>query len=127
MTIFLVFTTIAWLATACMAMLLYVSIQPGQWLDKLLNWQALLHKWDLQGKELLVKAGGMCELCFSHFISSLSYWLYLFFTSHTIHYWITVPVESAVAVVIVNITWYLAYVAVGTNLSLFFITRLFRQ
>lgn len=48
---FLLYTLVAWLANACLIKILYISIQPGQWLDKLLHWQDRLHKWDLEGKE----------------------------------------------------------------------------
>ncbi|MCB0697605.1 MAG: hypothetical protein KDC07_09590, partial [Chitinophagaceae bacterium] len=75
---FLLYTIVAWVANACIAKILYISIQPGQWLDKLLNWQNRLHAWDMQGKEFLVKAGGMCELCFSHLVTFTGFWIYLF-------------------------------------------------
>lgn len=124
---FLLYTLVAWLANACLIKILYISIQPGQWLDKLLHWQDRLHKWDLEGKEFLVKAGGLCELCFSHFITFGGYWLYLLFMHHAIGYWITAPVEDSITAFVINITWYLAYVSIGTNLALYFITKLFRE
>lgn len=124
---FLLYTIVAWLANACLIKILYISIQPGQWLDKLLHWQDRLHKWDLEGKEFLVKAGGLCELCFSHFVTFVSYWFYLLFMHWAIGYWITALVENSIAAFVINLIWYLAYVGIGTNLALYFITKLFRE
>ena len=123
---FLLYTIIAWLANACLAKILFISIQAGQWIDKLFNWQNRLYNWDLTGQEFLAKAGGLCELCFSHFITFLSFWSYLFFMQHVLGYWVTTPVESVPAAWLINIIWYLVYVAVGTNLSLYFIHKLFQ-
>lgn len=124
---FLLYTLVAWMANACIAKILFISIQPGQWLDKLLNWQDRLHKWDLQGKEFLVKNGGLCEMCFSHFLTFVSFWCYLLFMNAAVGYWISMPVEHAFVSIIVNMIWYLAYVGIGTNLSLYFITKLFQS
>jgi len=123
---FLLYTVVAWVATASLAKILYISIQPGQWLDKLLNWQERLRNWDLQGRELLVKAGGMCELCFSHFIVFVSFWMYLFFMHVVVGYWVSTPIQTIPAVILVNIIWYLGYVCIGTNMALYFIVKLFR-
>lgn len=124
---FLLYTLVGWMANACLAKILFISIQPGQWLDKLLHWQDRLHKWDLQGKELLVKNGGLCEMCFSHMVTFVSYWCYVFFMHTAIGYWITDPVEQTAVCILVNIIWYLAYMGIGTNLSLYFITKLFQS
>ena len=45
---FLLYTIVALLANACLAKIIFISIQPGQWLDKLLNWQQRL-----QGRQRL--------------------------------------------------------------------------
>ena len=124
---FLLYTVVAWLANACLVKILYMCIQPGQWLDKLLHWQDRLHKWDLEGKEFLVKAGGLCEICFSHFLTFISYWIYLLFMYLAIGYWITAPVGNSIAAFVINLIWYLAYVGIGTNLALYFITKIFRE
>lgn len=124
---FLLYTLVAWAANACLAKILYISIQPGQWLDKLLNWQDRLHRWDLEGKEFLVKAGGLCELCFCHAISFCSFWLYLFFMHQVLGFWITDPIGSNLAGFLINIIWYLAYVGIGTHLALYFVTQLFKE
>lgn len=123
---FLLYTIVAWVATACLAKILYISIQPGQWLDKLLNWQERLHNWDLQGKELLVKAGGLCELCFSHFIAFVSFWVYLFFMQAVVGYWVSTPSTTILATILINIIWYIGYVTIGTNMALYFIVKLFK-
>lgn len=124
---FLLYTLLAWVANACLVKIIYISIQPGQWIDKLLKWQNRLHQWDMEGKEFLVKTGGMCELCFSHLFTFISYWAYLFFMQAVAGYWITTPVDGTMAAGIVNVIWYLAYVGIGTNMALYFITRLFQS
>ena len=127
MIIFLLFTIIAWLANACLVKILFISIQQGQWLDKLLNWQERLRRWDLRGKEFLVKAGGMCELCFSHAVTFISFWAYMLVANEVLTYWITTPVSCMLPKVIVNVIWYLVYVSIGTNLSLYFISKMYKS
>lgn len=124
---FLLFTMLAWLGTASLTKILYISIQPGQWLDKLLNWQERLRSWDLQGKELLVKTGGLCELCFSHAVAFVSFWAYVFFMHAVADYWITDHLDNALIIAAANVIWYLLYVSIGANLSLYFITKLFQR
>lgn len=123
---FLLYTIVAWIATASLAKILYISIQSGQWLDKLLNWQERLHNWDLQGNEFLVKAGGLCELCFSHLIAFVSFWAYLFFMQTVVGYWVSTPSTTVPAAILINIIWYIGYVTIGTNMALYFIVKLFR-
>jgi|GEM_PF-1694841 hypothetical protein len=121
---FLLYTILALLANACLARILFISIQQGQWLDTLLNWQTRLQQWDRQGKDFLVKAGGYCELCFSHAITFICYWGYVLTMNAAIGEWITSSVNNAAASIVINIVWYLVYVSVGTNLSLHFISKL---
>lgn len=123
MLLFLLYSVLALVANAALAKILYISIQPGQWLDTLLNWQARLQQWDMQGKSFLVKAGGYCELCFSHLITFVCYWCYVLFSVQVLHMWITTPVDNVVMAVVINIIWYLVYISLGTNLSLLFIVR----
>lgn len=124
---FLLYTALALVANACLASILFISIQQGQWLDTLLNWQNRLQQWDRQGKEFLVKAGGYCELCFSHTITFMCYWGYALTMNAAIGDWITNSVNNVVASVVINILWYLVYVSVGTNLSLYFISKLHKE
>ncbi|WP_276135015.1 hypothetical protein [Polluticoccus soli] len=120
---FLLYTIVALIANACLVRILYISIQPGKWLDKLLNWQQRLQKWDLQGKTFLVKAGGYCELCFSHFITFISFWCYVLVCKVVIGFWLTAGIDNIFLKVAVNIIWYLVYISVGTNIALFFISN----
>ncbi len=124
---FLLYTTMALIANACLAKIGYISIQSGQWLDSLLHWQDKLQKWDMAGHQFLAKAGGLCELCFSHLITFISFWCYVLFMNQVVGYWITTPVEGWLPVIIFNVFWYLTYVGIGTNLSLYFITKLFQK
>jgi hypothetical protein len=125
MTEFFLYTLLALVANAATAKILYISIQPGQWLDKLLNWQYKLQQWDLEGKEFLVKAGGYCELCFSHAVTFVGFWFYLFFMNDVAGIWVSDGMHNVISAVVANIIWYLVYVSVGTNMALYFIIKLF--
>lgn len=112
---FIILTLFAWAANACFVYLVFMSIQQGQWLDKLLNWQNKLTAWDMQGgKSFLVKAGGACELCFCHFLTTVLFWGYCFIMNIGFDTWHGV---SGVVSIPVNIVWYLSYVSIGTVLS----------
>lgn len=124
---FLLYTIMALVVNACLAKILYISIQPGQWLDKLLYWQYRLQQWDIEGKEFLAKAGGYCELCFCHAVTVLGFLFYAFFMNMAVGEWVTGGVNEFWIACIVNITWYIAYVSAGTNLSLYFIIKLFQK
>lgn len=124
---FLLFSVVALIANASLSKILYISIQSGQWLDSLFGWQNKLQKWDLAGHQFLAKAGGLCELCFSHLITFISFWCYVLFMNQIVGYWITTPVDGWLPIVLFNIMWYLAYVSIGTNLSLYFINKLFQE
>lgn len=126
MLLFLLYTSISLIATASLSKIIFISIQPGQWLDKLLNWQERLNQWDMDGKEFLVKAGGLCEICFCHTITFLSFWAYALFMNTALDIWVTDNVDQLYVSVVINLTWYLCYVSTGSTLSLYFITKLFR-
>lgn len=115
---FLAYTIMAIIANACMAKILHVSIQPGQWLDNLLHWQQRLREWDINGNVILAKALGYCELCFSHLVSVTGFMIYLSFMLLN-DLWVLGMYSSMI--------WYLLYVAVTTNVSLYFIVKLFEK
>lgn len=127
MILFLIFTIIALVANACLAKILFISIQQGQWLDNLLGWQKKLQKWDRQGKMFLVKAGGYCELCFSHAITFICFWGYVLFTNTVLHYWLTDEINNVIVKLLIDVIWYLTFVSTGTNLSLYFIIQMRKQ
>lgn len=127
MILFLAYTIVAWIATASVVKVLHISIQPGQWLDKLLNWQQRLQAWDMNGNEFAAKVGGYCETCFSHVLSFTAFWVYLFFMNAVLGLWITDSVDALWIKALANGVWYLVYVSVGTNLSLYFIVKLFNR
>lgn len=124
---FLLYTLLAWLANACIIKILHTSIQPGQWLDTLLHWQQRLQQWDMEGKAFFVKAGGYCELCFSHLLTAAGFWIYLLFMNGVAGIWISDGLQYLLPAVLVNILWYLVYVSVGTNLAWYFIVKLFQK
>lgn len=121
---FLLYTITALIANACLAKILFISIQQGQWLDSLLGWQKKLQKWDREGKMFLVKAGGYCELCFSHAVTFTCFWCYVLFMNSVIHYWLTDEVNNLIVKITVNFIWYLTYISTGTNLSLYLLNKM---
>jgi hypothetical protein len=127
MIIFILYTVIALLANASLAKILFISIQPGQWLDKLLDWQDRLQQWDMEGKQFLAKAGGYCELCFSHLITFICFWGYALFMNTVTGVWISAISPNLIVTITINAIWYLVYVSLGTNLSLYFIIKLFKK
>ena len=120
---FLLYTVVALLANACLARILFISIQQGQWLDQLLNWQKRLQKWDLQGKTFLVKAGGYCALCFCHLVSVIGFWSYFLFCKTVLNAWLTEAINNFFVSGAINFIWFLVYISLGTNLALLFITK----
>lgn len=124
---FLLYTAMAILANACIVKILHLSIQPGQWLDTLLGWQGKLQRWDMEGKIFRAKAGGYCELCFSHIISFAGFWVYVFFMNTVLHMWVSAQIDSVYGWILINLTWYLVYISIATNASLYFITKLFQH
>jgi hypothetical protein len=123
MLLFLLYTVLALLANACLAKILFISIQPGQWLDKLLGWQKRLQQWDLQGRTFLVKAGGYCALCFCHLVTVAGFCGYVLFTNLVLDTWLTVVVDNIIIAGAINFIWYLVYISLGTNLALLFIAK----
>lgn len=122
----LLYTVFSLLATGCLAKVLFFSIQEGQWLDKLIGWQAKLKKWDFTGNELLAKAGGLCDFCFAHAIAFFGYWAYFILMKGGFDLWITTGIDNAWVYVPVNIIWYLGYVGIGTITSLYVISKMFK-
>lgn len=124
---FLLYTIIALLANASLVKVLHISIQPGEWIDSIFQYQQRLQKWDMNGNVFLSKVGGNCEVCFSHALTFIGYWLYLLFMNEIADVWITDVVHNWFWIVFGNVLWYLLYVSIGSMLSLYFITKLFAK
>ncbi len=127
MIIFLLYTIIALISNASLAKILFISIQRGQWLDKLLGWQNRLLRWDLEGLRSLAKIGGYCELCFSHVLSFIGFWAYVLFMNKVAGLWISAISPNMIVTITINLIWYLVYISLATNLSLYFIVKLFQK
>ncbi len=127
MLMFILYTILALVANASLVKILHISIQPGQWIDILFGYQKRLQQWDLKGNILLSKIGGNCEVCFSHILTFIGYWLYMLFMNTIADIWITDTVDNWFWVVFGNVLWYLLYVSIGSMLSLYFITKLFAK
>lgn len=123
----LFYTFLFWFSGGCFAKILFLSIQRGQWLDKLLGWQNKLRNWDISGTQRGVffsKIGGYCELCFSHAIAFLNFWAYLWFLVIKSHF-ITYNVTGVISTIFLTILWYLIFVSSATIINLWFIVKLF--
>lgn len=124
---FLIFTLAFVLANAAFATLIWVSIQPEQWIDRLFGWQKMLNKIGMKpgfGNEFLYKALGGCEFCFCHFITVICFVFYCLFMSNVIGWF---DVKSTWVQIVLNIVWYLLYNSMGTIFSFLFITKLLRH
>lgn len=109
------------LGNASLAFMLFMSIQQDQWIDKLFKWQKMLREYDLKGTAsgmALYKVLGGCELCFAHLISFLGYWVYLvfiFLLQTEVRHWA------------IWVIFYFIYVPLTTNVSLYFIKKLYKN
>ncbi|WP_312208275.1 hypothetical protein [Empedobacter sp.] len=109
------------LGVASFSFILFMSIQKGQWLDLLFNWQDKLRKWDVSGTKkglFLSKIFGFCELCFSHLVSFVAFWFLLVGVS--MQYDLHFPI-------FIYVIWYFIQVPLQTVFNLFFITKLFKK
>ncbi len=130
--IFLIFTVIFMIATACFGKLFHFAIQPGQVLDKLFNYQDMLERLFRSGKtykQYLGKALGDCSMCFTSWGAFLSFWVYLFFCLKGLRFWITDILEyesgwrGDISFWGINVIWYIIYVSITAILSNTFISE----
>lgn len=117
----LIIITIGFLiGVASFSMIFFASIQKGQWLDMMFDWQNQLREWDMSGTKkglILSKILGYCELCFSHFTAFIWFWIYI----AVILYFIDFNPPIAIFPI-----WYLLYMSISTNINLYLITKLFK-
>lgn len=122
---FLIVSIISWVSIAAIAKMLYISIQPDQWLDKLLNWQDKLQKWGVGSgfwDEYRYKSWGGCAICFSRFVAFWGFWAYLFMSVFLVQAWL--PYADWWVTIIANLMWYVAFCSVSTIINIFVITKL---
>lgn len=122
-------TVLFWLANSAFVKLMYLSIQPGQWLDMLFNWQDHLNKWYQSNSRFyngLAKAAGDCQQCFSVWLTFISWWCYVLFMNVVLHSWITDGLSVKHGTILyfflaglINIIWYMVYWCIGSVFSLF--------
>lgn len=121
---FFVITFIAWISISAVAKVLYISIQPEQWIDKLLHWQNRLQKWGVGTgfwNEYRYRAWGGCSICFSRFVAFLGFWAYLFMALFLFNSWL--PNSNLWVAIVSNIIWYLAFCSVSTIINIFVLTK----
>ena len=121
---FVIYTILSLLGSASLVWMFYCLIQHGQLFDILFKWQNFLRKMDIKGTFkglVLYKILGGCELCFAHFVSVILFIPYCF-----------IMLQFSFDQLILSkwyfwIFWYLVYVPINTNLSLFFIKKLYAK
>lgn len=122
---FVLLTLFFLLATAAMAKMLYISIQPDQWLDKLFDWQAKLAHWgQLSGwwNEYRYKAWGGCATCFSRVVSFWAFGVYVFVAHFAFDAWF--HFDSWVIAIIVNFIYWAFYTSLSTMLNMVAILKI---
>lgn len=125
MTVFLLYTLFFWIGAAGFAKVFYFSIQPDQWLDRLLGWQDKLEKFGQKsgvGNEIIYKALGGCEFCFGHFIAFTTFWFYALIMNCGLHQWIYT--DGVFLQAVTNVVIYLIYVSTSTTINSLIINRL---
>lgn len=114
---FIVITLFCLLCTGCVAKVLYISIQPDQWIDTLFKWQKLISYFgDRPGplNTLLYKTLGGCSFCFSHAITFICFWGYVLVMISG-HLW---PIfDTVLGQWAFNVCWYMGFISFGTTLS----------
>lgn len=91
---------------SCFNILLWISIQPGQWLG---GWQNVLREWDINGKKAFYKMLGGCEVCTFHFLSLVEFIVTIVVAHHLlswqmwlVSYFILVPITSIFSLLILK-------------------------
>lgn len=108
------------IGTASLGFILFMSIQQGQWLDLIFSWQKKLREWDISGTTkgmILSKILGYCELCFSHLMAFIGFWVTLA---------LIITIFDVNIPIWIYFIWYVVQVSISTNLNLYFITKLFK-
>lgn len=122
---FLVYSGIALIGIAAFSKVLFISIQPDQWLDKVLNWQNRLHKWSVGTTfwdEYRYKSWGGCALCFSRFTAFFSFWAYLFMSLYLGQIWL--PHTLVWVDILANVFWWIAFCSISTIFNFIVITKI---
>lgn len=108
----LIYTLIALLVNMCIVKIAYILIQHGQMLGA---WQKVIRKvsenknWDW-----LAKPMGACEVCFSHVVTFINFWVYAALMISN-NFWI--------GGVFNNIIMYISFVSVGAMFGTYMITK----
>lgn len=112
-----IFVTIAFVvAGLCWLRLFAIMIAPGQILDMLFGWQAMLERLyssPKRWKNLLCKALGDCEVCTAYWFQPIWFLAYYGFCRLALHYFITDEVSSWYGKVFVGLLWYLVFHGIG--------------
>lgn len=100
----IVFYLLLIIGLSCFNNLLWISIQPGQWLG---DWQNVLREWDVNGKTVLYKMLGGCGTCTFHFLALTEFIMTIVVAHHLLSwqmwilsYFILVPITSIFSLLI---------------------------
>jgi hypothetical protein len=121
MGLFLLYTIVAAIGTGCfIAEILWPSIQQDQIFGR---WQNVLDNLSRKGYGDVAKFLGHCELCFSHFISVLSYIVFYLFCKHVLGYWLTQNVDILALKILFSLGWWFIYGGISVTISLWLLRR----
>lgn len=131
MGIFLLYTLVFWFGSICFTKVMRYSIQDGQILDKIFNWQNNLNKLSQSPKgwkKGLAKIGGDCHMCFGHAMAFLSFIAYAVFMNVSAHLWVTDTIGGSglsrfVLCGIINFIWYVLFMSIGSVLNFSILIR----
>jgi hypothetical protein len=121
---FLLYTIFFILGSVSFVTVMWVSIQPGQWLDSLFGWQRVLNRIGMRSgpfNELVYKAFGGCMFCFCHWMSFLCFWTYALFMTQNVGWF---SGSHIVWVGLMNVTWFLCFDFISTVISFLTVSKI---
>ena len=130
---FLLYTILFSLAGTCWVKVMNILIQPMQLFDQLFGWQKMLqrlHDSTNIKKQGLAKMLGDCEICFSHFMTMIWFFVYAFMMNVFIRVWITSFINYHgitwwLCAILGNAIWYVLFGSIGTITGIFALTHKF--
>lgn len=128
---FLLYTLLFSMAGMCWVRVMTILIQPMQLLDMIFGWQKMLNRLansPVKRNQGLAKILGDCEVCWSHFLTFIWFFVYAFMMNIVIHHWITDFITAHgilhfILAIITDFIWYIVFCSMGTIFSLWALVK----
>lgn len=128
---FLLYTLLFSMAGMCWVRVMTILIQPMQLLDMIFGWQKMLNRLansPVKRNQGLAKILGDCEVCWSHFLTFIWFFVYTFIMNVVIHHWITDFITAHgilwwILALITDFIWYIVFCSMGTIFSLWALVK----